>query len=73
MVKGVSILGITDSEECASAPCLHGGHCFEGMGRQFYCVCINGWFGTTCELGKVNVHVIQNVFQMKNILSEYIL
>ena len=39
----------TEVDECASAPCLHGGSCLDGVG-SYRCVCAPGYGGTSCQL-----------------------
>lgn len=41
----------TDILECASDPCLNGGSCFDGT-DAFACICIQGFTGKRCEIGK---------------------
>lgn len=36
-------------DECASAPCLHGGSCLDGLG-SYRCVCAPGFGGASCQL-----------------------
>lgn len=39
----------TEVDECASAPCLHGGSCLDGVG-SYRCVCSPGYAGASCQL-----------------------
>ncbi|KAB0392650.1 hypothetical protein E2I00_008240, partial [Balaenoptera physalus] len=36
-------------DECASAPCLHGGSCLDGLG-SYRCACAPGFGGASCQL-----------------------
>jgi hypothetical protein len=38
-----------DIDDCASAPCLHGGECLDAVGA-FVCACGRGWRGPLCEV-----------------------
>ena len=37
--------------ECSSDPCVNGGICNNRL-NKWECICLPGWQGTTCELGK---------------------
>uniref|UniRef100_A0A8C5L610 Protein crumbs homolog 2 n=1 Tax=Jaculus jaculus TaxID=51337 RepID=A0A8C5L610_JACJA len=39
----------SEVDECASAPCLHGGSCLDGVG-SYRCVCAPGYAGASCQL-----------------------
>ncbi len=44
----------TDINECASNPCRNGGTCVDGI-NSYTCQCVQGYFGTNCEIGKHHV------------------
>ncbi|XP_056011712.1 protein crumbs-like isoform X4 [Ostrea edulis] len=39
---------LTNTDDCASAPCQHGGTCQDKVG-DFYCQCVDGYQGKQCE------------------------
>lgn len=42
----------TDTDACASQPCLHGGFCSPAAGGGFRCACAAGLGGERCERGR---------------------
>lgn len=47
-----------DINECASAPCLNGGVCLDGI-NQYTCDCGAGWNGINCEIGKITTQTVK--------------
>ena len=45
---------ILDIPECDSDPCQNGAVCTDGV-NGYGCSCQAGWYGTNCELGRLNV------------------
>lgn len=43
----------TDIDECASSPCLNGGHCHDNV-DGFHCLCLAGFSGNLCQVGSAN-------------------
>lgn len=41
---------VSDTDECASAPCAQGGTCVD-MDNGFECICPPQWAGKTCQIG----------------------
>lgn len=41
---------LSDTDECASNPCLNGGACVDGI-ASFTCICVQGFIGVRCETG----------------------
>ncbi|XP_072031301.1 uncharacterized protein [Amphiura filiformis] len=39
----------TDTDECASDPCMNGGTCEDGT-DAYACACVGGWTGPLCEI-----------------------
>lgn len=45
-----------DGDDCLLNPCLNGATCVDGI-RQRTCLCVPGWEGTSCELGRCLYYV----------------
>lgn len=46
----ISLVYISDTDECASSPCAQGGTCID-MENGFECLCPPQWTGKTCQIG----------------------
>ena len=44
----ITIIYISDINECKSHPCMHGGRCMDRV-NAFKCLCKPGYTGTRCE------------------------
>lgn len=44
---------LTDIDECASNPCIHGGTCVD-MVNSYNCTCVSGFTGQNCQIGKTH-------------------
>ena len=45
-----SIMTISETNECASTPCMYGGTCTDAF-NNYTCACANGYTGSRCETG----------------------
>ena len=43
---------LSDKDECATASCLNGGTCTDGV-NEYTCTCLPGYTGSHCETGKI--------------------
>lgn len=50
------MFSLTDIDECASNPCVHG-DCNDHVNR-YECICHEGYTGINCEIGKLGLDVI---------------
>ena len=46
-----ALIFVTDVNDCASAPCAHGGTC-QNLVNAFSCTCPSGYTGNMCETGR---------------------
>ena len=44
---------ITEINECSSNPCLNGATCEDKI-NAFQCMCVAGYMGNVCQLGKLD-------------------
>ena len=56
----ISVLVLSDINECSSSPCGIGGTCSEEEVNEYTCTCLPGYTGTRCETGKT--HFIISIF-----------
>lgn len=55
-VKARFSVHFPDINECISNPCMNGGTCEDEV-NSYRCICIDGWIGDTCEIGKENIYI----------------
>ena len=46
------MLNVLDIDDCASAPCQHGGTCTDEI-NGYSCECSAGYTGNDCQTGKI--------------------
>jgi len=49
-------MSIPDIDECASQPCQHGATC-TNLVNKYACICVVGYAGLVCEIGKSNTFI----------------
>ena len=49
---------IVDIDYCIPGPCVNG-DCTDGL-LTYTCTCDAGWTGTTCDIGKIHVNIINS-------------
>ena len=47
------MVSFPDIDECASNPCLNGANCMDQI-DGYICICLPGYVGTHCGIGKNN-------------------
>ena len=51
----------SEINECSSMPCHNDGVCVDGDYR-FYCQCIDGWTGSTCDIGNFRIPLFSQFY-----------
>ena len=54
------IFFFSDFDECASNPCARGGTCIDQF-DGFLCLCVAGYTGAICEIGKTLLFIILGI------------
>ena len=47
---------LTDINECLSSPCVNDATCTDNI-NSYTCICADGYTGTYCESGMLNLHI----------------
>ena len=50
-------LFLADIEDCVDQPCLNGGTCIDAV-NDYTCICVNGYTGKNCSVGKNKASVL---------------
>uniref|UniRef100_A0A3B3VLV2 Protein jagged-2-like n=1 Tax=Poecilia latipinna TaxID=48699 RepID=A0A3B3VLV2_9TELE len=72
VIISVLYVYISDTDECASAPCAHGGTCID-MENGFECLCPVQWTGKTCQIdiNECGGKPCLNAYSCKNMIGGY--